>query len=922
LNARNPACLYWGPERILLYNDAWATILGGKHPWALGRPGRDVWPEIWDLMKARFAKVTSKGEAIWQENELIPVRRDGYIEECYFNLTNSPVWGENNAAAGIFSTAIETSYRVISERRMRLLRRLTEGTAGARSAQEVYKRAASILTGGAEDVPFCVIYQLGGATGARHAKLAAVSGLTAGTLASPDIVALENHCTSAVSCPLQRALRSANLEVLEDLGNRFGMAFPGGAWPENARSAAIIPIRSSPPMEDPAGFLILGLSPRQAFNGEYRTFVELIARALSDAVTRVSGGHQRRQSAEEQQAIVEFALNRVHEAAFLVDKESRFLYVNDEATRLLGYSREELLTMRVADIDPDFPAERLSECWERAANESSRTFESRHKTKDGRIVPVEINCNFFEYTGQAYSISLARNIAERKRREQERIKHLRFFESMDRINRAMQGTNDVEEMIDHVLGTVLDIFDCDRAWLLYPADPEAPSWRVPMERSRPGYENSEPRRLDIPMDPLMAVSLRELRAAPGPLKYGAAYEHKLGDKAERFQIRSQIAMAIYPKTGEPWVFGLHQCSCERIWTEEEEELFEVIGRRLPDGLTSLLTFRDLQKSEEKYREIFDNVSDALALLDITEDGRFRLVDLNPVAEKIFNATKTTAQGQFYEDTVSSGFAAFCLPRFRESVKQGCQLSCEHSVDLPSGPRFLRLSLLPVRNRAGVVYRLITLASDITERKTAEQHMQLLMNEVNHRAKNLLAVVQAVVRLSGGHGSPEIFARRLEERIASLAASHDLLVKSEWKGVDIGKLVTTQLSHFGDLIETRVLLKGPPASLKPSAAQALGMALHELATNAGKYGALSCAKGSVHVEWDVTAKGGRPLFRIRWSEHGGPPVREPERLGFGQRVIVQMAEYALEAEVTLTYPSTGLVWELTAPAEHAIESDSS
>jgi PAS domain S-box-containing protein len=329
----------------------------------------------------------------------------------------------------------------------------------------------------------------------------------------------------------------------------------------------------------------------------------------------------------------------------------------------------------------------------------------------------------------------------------------------------------------------------------------------------------------------------------------------------------------------------------------------------------------LQRSEEKYREVFDNVSDALALLDVIDGGHFRLADLNPVAERIFGVSQKNAQGHFFEDAISPKLAECLLPLFRQSVEGGRQLSREHSINLQSGPCFLRTSLLPVRNSAGSVYRLIALCSDITERKSAEQHMQLLMNEVNHRAKNLLAVVQAVVRLSAGHGDPQVFARRIEERIAALAASHDLLVKSEWKGVDVGNLVKSQLSHFEDLIETRVLLKGPKALLKPAAAQALGMALHELATNSGKYGALSCATGSVHVEWQVTADNGPPLFRIRWSERNGPPVETPKQLGFGQRVMVQMAEYALDAEVALTYPRTGLVWELTAPAGHAVEAGS-
>jgi two-component sensor histidine kinase len=97
-----------------------------------------------------------------------------------------------------------------------------------------------------------------------------------------------------------------------------------------------------------------------------------------------------------------------------------------------------------------------------------------------------------------------------------------------------------------------------------------------------------------------------------------------------------------------------------------------------------------------------------------------------------------------------------------------------------------------------------------------------------------------------------------------------------------------------------------------------MALHELATNAGKYGALSCDAGSVHVEWDIMANGGEPFFKIRWAERGGPRPEEPCTYGFGQKIMVQMAKYALEADVTLTYPGSGLVWELAAPAQRVIE----
>ena len=215
---------------------------------------------------------------------------------------------------------------------------------------------------------------------------------------------------------------------------------------------------------------------------------------------------------------------------------------------------------------------------------------------------------------------------------------------------------------------------------------------------------------------------------------------------------------------------------------------------------------------------------------------------------------------------------------------------------------------------------VGITSDITPRKRAEEQAELLLKEVNHRAKNLLAVVQAVARQTAGEGNPKLFAERFSDRLAGLSASHDLLVGAEWQGVDAGALVRSQLAHFADLVGTRVVLDGPPVRLQPSAAQASGMAIHELATNAAKYGSLSNSQGSVQVAWDMTANGTKPQFRMRWAEHGGPAPTPPQRRGFGHTVIVDMAEHALDAEVSLAYPNTGLVWQLAAYAENVCSRD--
>jgi two-component sensor histidine kinase len=204
--------------------------------------------------------------------------------------------------------------------------------------------------------------------------------------------------------------------------------------------------------------------------------------------------------------------------------------------------------------------------------------------------------------------------------------------------------------------------------------------------------------------------------------------------------------------------------------------------------------------------------------------------------------------------------------------------------------------------------------DITERRQHQERAALMMREVNHRAKNLLAVVQAVALQTAGEDDPKLFAEHFSDRLAGLAASHDLLVRSEWMGVDLCDLVRSQLAHFADLIGTRITIDGPPVQLMPSAAQSIGMALHELATNAAKYGSLSVLEGQVRISWGIIADRTSMQFQIRWAEHGGPSVMLSTRRGFGHTVLVNMAEYTLDADVSVTSPPSGLVWQMTAPSE--------
>jgi PAS domain S-box-containing protein len=204
--------------------------------------------------------------------------------------------------------------------------------------------------------------------------------------------------------------------------------------------------------------------------------------------------------------------------------------------------------------------------------------------------------------------------------------------------------------------------------------------------------------------------------------------------------------------------------------------------------------------------------------------------------------------------------------------------------------------------------------DITERREREEKEHLLIREINHRAKNMLSVVDAIAHQTAIKSS-EDFLERFSERIQALSANQDLLVRNEWNGVEIEDLVHAQLAHFADLIGSRIAVQGPKLRLRAASAQAIGLALHELATNAGKYGALSTEEGHVDVSWGTTDG----ALAMSWTEHGGPPVCRPERRGFGTIVMETMAERSVDGRVDLDYAPSGLIWRLTCPAASALES---
>ncbi|UAL09768.1 sensor histidine kinase [Caulobacter segnis] len=251
-----------------------------------------------------------------------------------------------------------------------------------------------------------------------------------------------------------------------------------------------------------------------------------------------------------------------------------------------------------------------------------------------------------------------------------------------------------------------------------------------------------------------------------------------------------------------------------------------------------------------------------------------------------------------------------LAAIEAAIRDGADYDVEYRVVHPNG----ELRWLHARGRAaqtaddGGVRRLAGVSLDITERKRAEERQKLLVNELNHRVKNSLATVQSIAAQTlRSNASPEFFREAFETRLIALSQTHDLLTRESWAGASLREVFDVELNAMAG--EDRVgFTYQTDVRLNPKAAVALGMGIHELATNAVKYGALSGPDGRVAVDWSVEDG----VLRLTWTESGGPPVTPPARRGFGARLLERGLAAELSGGVELTYDATGLVCQMALP----------
>jgi two-component sensor histidine kinase len=219
-----------------------------------------------------------------------------------------------------------------------------------------------------------------------------------------------------------------------------------------------------------------------------------------------------------------------------------------------------------------------------------------------------------------------------------------------------------------------------------------------------------------------------------------------------------------------------------------------------------------------------------------------------------------------------------------------------------------LTVSPVRDGNGKIVGASKIVRDITDRRRSEAQITMLAREAEHRAKNVLATVQATVHLSNAD-TPDELKRVIAGRIQALANVHRLFVETRWEGADLHNLIADELAAFSNNGESRATIEGCARLLEPAAAQAVAVIVHELATNAAKYGSLSVLNGSVHVQCSQSVNG---QVVLRWTERNGPPVSHPTRSGFGSRIMESMVRGQLKGEISLDWRADGLVCEIAMP----------
>ena len=358
--------------------------------------------------------------------------------------------------------------------------------------------------------------------------------------------------------------------------------------------------------------------------------------------------------------------------------------------------------------------------------------------------------------------------------------------------------------------------------------------------------------------------------------------------------------------GTPWgVLGTH--TVERTaFTQHDLNFLVAAANVLGAAIDRRRSDEALRESEHRFRQIAENVNVVFYVTDIPE-RRVRYV--SSAYTRLWGLDREALYGDqsVWNDLIHAEDRAVVLDAYARFLDDGPPYDIEYRVILPDGDeRWVHdRASVAARDEQGAITRITGLAEDVTDRKRNEDRMRTVLAELNHRVKNTLAVIQSIARQTIRQAPDlEAFSRSFEQRLQSIASAHSLLTRTEWSGASLAEIVESEVraraGGFGD----RSSVAGPPVTLRPKAALAMHMVVHELITNACKYGALKSGAGRLEIDWRVSP-GAAPRLYLTWIERTPHEVREPQQTGYGSRLIEQLVEYDLGGEIVRDFHPEGL-----------------
>ncbi|PKL37487.1 MAG: hypothetical protein CVV44_14145 [Spirochaetae bacterium HGW-Spirochaetae-1] len=405
----------------------------------------------------------------------------------------------------------------------------------------------------------------------------------------------------------------------------------------------------------------------------------------------------------------------------------RFIFVNQAVSDINEYSVEEMLSWTPEKYAETIYPEDLPRILEitRKKENGEMPYAGNNQwrivARSGKTKWVETSSSPVTIGGKPALLTTVIDITERKKAEKENHERLRSLEILEMIDRAIRGTLDLDKMMKNVLTILLDIYDCDRAWFFYPADPEADTWNLPMVMSRPEYNMDAHLKIDTPMINKMRIAIKSILAKNAPTATVELEGKSLSEITGDYSIKSLLVMPIYPRLGKPWLVGLHQCSHARSWTDSEINLLKETGRKMSDALSSLIFFRDLMESEDRFRTMIDLAPYPIAMSE--KDGK--VTYLNRAFRDVFGYThddlphldqwwQKAYPDPVYRDKVSAMWDIATQEALRENRPISPQ---EWIVTCKDGSmRNIEFRMVPIGDVS------FTVMDDLTEKKITQEMM--------------------------------------------------------------------------------------------------------------------------------------------------------------------------------------------------------